>query len=502
MRHHDSIPCLTPLWRTQGLGGAADPDDAPVARAAAVLPLAAKDEVKAGAGCGTEPGARADEEGLLLLPRAPPERRGTRVSARAGAGPLTLRLSELGLAELPRLTALAGAQLAPAPPAAPRAAASTEAAAAEPAALDGAPFVIENLCPVALEFGQEGTSEAVALAPGARAAYRWRAHPALLPRAARLLRLRGCAGQRAAAAGARAGGSAAAAPPGPEEAPAGPEGAPAHAGWSAGFDAATRGACSVAAAWPGGLSAQVAVTVAKVGQQWRVTLQPGVRVTNATGAPVTLLLSAPLGAPATALPAHPRAFATAAESAAAGSGGGAPAVATEALLELGSAQGAAGAASCDLMAYERRAPGAAAAAPSTLRLWLGGGGGWSLPVALRRGAAPQALRAGGLGSDVPVLRPAERRARRGAIVCVPGEAPPAAGRAGGAGALEPAAGSGQLELRLMPPLLLANALPCRLAWRLGAPDDGARVACSPAPSFPADRACHRVGACICRCMAK
>jgi len=203
MRHHDSKPCLTPLWRAQGLGCAADPDDAPVARAAAALPLAAGAGAEAGAGRGTEPGARADEEGSLLLPRAPPERRGTRVSARAGAGPLTLRLSELGLAELPRLTALAGAQLAPAPPAAPRAAASTEAAAAEPAALAGAPFVVENLCPVALEFGQEGTDEAVALAPGARAAYRWRAHPALLPRAARLLRLRGCAGQRAAARRAR-----------------------------------------------------------------------------------------------------------------------------------------------------------------------------------------------------------------------------------------------------------------------------------------------------------
>jgi len=478
-----SKPCLTPLWRTQGLGGAADPDDAPVARAAAALPLAAGAGAEAGAGRGAEPGACAAEEGSLMLPRPPPERRGTRVSARAGAGPLTLRLSELGLAEQQRLAALAGAQLAPAPPAAPR------AAAAEPAALAGAPLVVENLCPVALEFGQEGADEAVALAPGARAAYRWRAHPALLPRAARLLRLRGCAGQRAAAAGAHAGGPAAAAPPGPEEAPAGPEGAPAHGGWSASFEAVTRGACCVAAAWPGGLSAPVAVAAAKVGQQWRVTLRPGVRVTNATGAPLTLLLSAAPGVAAAALPAHARERAAAAESDAAGSGAGAPAATAEALLELGSAQGAAdapGAASCDLMAYERWAPRAAAAAPSTLRLWLGGGGGWSLPVALRRGAAPQALRAGGLGSDVPALRPAERRARRGAVVCVPGGTPAAAGRANGAGTLEPAAGSGQLELRLMPPLLLANALPCRLAWRLGAPDDGARAACSPAPSCPAD----------------
>ena len=74
------------------------------------------------------------------------------------------------------------------------------------------------------------------------------------------------------------------------------------------------------------------------------------------------------------------------------------------------------------------------------------------------------MRAGGLGSDVPAVRPGDRGPRHGAVACMPQDC-----ALGGAAATGPARGSGQLELRLLPPLLLVNALPCRLAWRLDDP---------------------------------
>lgn len=41
------------------------------------------------------------------------------------------------------------------------------------------------------------------------------------------------------------------------------------------------------------------------------------------------------------------------------------------------------------MAFAHQAPGTAAAVHSTLRVWLGGGNGWSLPVQLRADVVPQ-----------------------------------------------------------------------------------------------------------------
>lgn len=73
-----------------------------------------------------------------------PAIKGVGVQRRVGGGPLTVRLSELGLTELQRLAALAGAQCSHEPR----------------SKLDGrdlftdAPVTLENRCPVALEFGQ------------------------------------------------------------------------------------------------------------------------------------------------------------------------------------------------------------------------------------------------------------------------------------------------------------------------------------------------------------
>lgn len=77
-------------------------------------------------------------------------------------------------------------------------------------------------------------------------------------------------------------------------------------------------------------------------------------------------------------------------------------------------------------------------------------------------AAEQVARAGGLGSDVPAVRPGDRGARHGTVACMPHDCAPG-------GTATAGCGSGQLELRLLPPLLLVNALPCRLAWRLDSP---------------------------------
>ncbi|KAK9844032.1 hypothetical protein WJX81_002459 [Elliptochloris bilobata] len=354
-----------------------------VAGAAAALPLAASGRVPKG----TAAPDLAATEGALMLPRPPPQRDGVRVLGRAGGGPLTLRLSELGLTELQRMAALADAT---------------------PDTIADAPIVVENGCPEALEFGQVGTEEAILLQPGAHVPYHWRAHPALLPGACRRLRLRSVNGN--GKRGMHSGGASKAPPAEPAHAHG-----PAVNRWSEGFEAVAHSACRVAMAWRDGLSAHVAVAVTKAHLQWRVALRPGVRVSNGTGAPL-----------------------------------------------LAPAQRGIGASECSLMAYAHRPSAAAAVQHSTLRVWLDGGDGWSLPVPLHGDAPPQVMRACGLGSDVPAMRPAARRPCRGAVVCVPCDSAHSKGTAG----WSTGRATGQLELRLMPPLVLTNGLPCRLAWRL------------------------------------
>lgn len=216
---------------------------------------------------------------------------------------------------------------------------------------------------------------------------------------------------------------------------------PAESCWSEGFEAMACGARLVTVAWSGGLCAPVAVAVTKAGLQWRVTLRPGVRLTNGTGAPLTLCLALLAGAAAAALSLS-SGDACAAERSAASHGGTMP-TAAETVLELAparvrpheipplqcsvfiqirwrpttrscgipttlrcrcslpvrlwgavkpcdSGQGQDEAASSrSIMAFAYQAPGAAAAAHSTLRVWLGGGDGWSLPVQLRADVVPQ-----------------------------------------------------------------------------------------------------------------
>ncbi len=87
------------------------------------------------------------------------------VQRRVGGGPLTVRLSELGLTELQRLAALAGAQYSREPR----------------SKLDGgdlfadAPVTLENRCPVALEFGQVRCSVYI-LALGSKPQYIYPVH--------------------------------------------------------------------------------------------------------------------------------------------------------------------------------------------------------------------------------------------------------------------------------------------------------------------------------------
>lgn len=111
---------------------------------------------------------------------------------------------------------------------------------------------------------------------------------------------------------------------------------PAASRWSEGFDAMAYGARMVTVAWSGGLCAPVAVAVTKAGLQWRVTLRPGVRLTNGTGALLTLCLALPAGAAAAVLSLS-SGDACAAEHSAASHDGGVP-TAAETVLELAPAR--------------------------------------------------------------------------------------------------------------------------------------------------------------------
>ncbi|KAK9810692.1 hypothetical protein WJX73_010837 [Symbiochloris irregularis] len=208
--------------------------------------------------------------------------------------------------------------------------------------------------------------------------------------------------------------------------------------------------------WPGGLTGLVAVSVQQVGLQTQVTVRPGHAVANATERHLQLCYVGPLADPAAS------SFADTGSTPQPGAGF----LRSEVMLDLGPGQGHKDSRAGELCEILVLGTQSQAAGPhGTLHVWLGGGGGWSLPLPLH---APysQGVSAGGFSRDAPAS-PFTQEADMPQLLC----------------RVRPdSQATGQTLLELWPAMLLLNWLPMPLEWRL------CEATISPGGSLPGEEA--------------
>ncbi|CAL8468704.1 g8244 [Coccomyxa elongata] len=405
-----------------------------------------------------EPGSAAFDASPLDA-RAPPQHAGTYIRIRMTDGPVCLRLTELSMQQLRRMTMCAAQSLlklqahsqhrtlAEQQNSQPSSSSAHNSATAQhPCAQqtirrsalttmrDNACMLLRNRSPVDLCFGQLGTDEQIMLASGSEVGYNWHSAPGLNPNAKKLLHVT----SRAAIASSgpqpgKQGNSR-----GANRAVIQQEGLkPAHDSradvqWSEAFEGMAESTAIVSIPVQNGVQALLSVQTRQVGSSWQILLQPSHVLINKTAVPLQLcFFNSPLLLAAS----------------------------VNNTIELEPQQEQqTGLAHAVMVSYA--VPGSKSVpsdAQTSLRVWLGRGNGWSLSVPLAHLTSEVLpLQAAGLGADAPETPKGRYDNPSGGIFCQLGA---------------PDAATGLVHVVFWPPLCLHNGLSCGLLWRLHSEDE-------------------------------
>ncbi|BDA43314.1 probable vacuolar protein sorting-associated protein 13B [Coccomyxa sp. Obi] len=386
--------------------------------------------------------------------RAPPQHAGTYIRMRMGDGPVFLRLTELSMQQLRRITVCAAQSLLklqahsqhrtlaeqqnsqPSSSSAPTDATAQDHCAQQTVrngalarVRDKACMLLKNCSPVDLCFGQLGTDEQIMLASGSSVGYNWHSAPGLHPNAKRLLHVTSRAA--IASSGAQPGkqcesrGTNRAAIQQEGHTPADDSRADVH--WSEAFEGMAESTAIVSVPVQNGVQALLSVQTRQVGSTWQILLKPSHVLVNKTAVPLQLcILNSPL----------------------------LPAASVNDVIELEpQREQQTGLTHAVMVSYAvSGSKSVPSGAQTSLRVWLGRGNGWSLSVPLARLTSEVLpLQAAGLGADAPETPKGRHDKPSGGIFCQFGAND---------------AATGLVHIVFWPPLCLHNGLSCCLFWRV------------------------------------